>query len=67
MTIGKFEKFKKALEEKKQSLEGSLSDTANKDSHPAGNWESKFPKFDEDSSLEEASDEVEEFFNAPTP
>lgn len=63
MTKDKLQKFKKLLEEKKNELEENLSTIAKRGTQQKGDWESTFPKFDEDSSLEEASDEVEEYIS----
>lgn len=63
MKTAQVKKFKKLLEEKKVELEENLSTIAKRGTQQKGNWESTFPKFDEDSSLEEASDEVEEYIS----
>lgn len=61
MTKQQQEKFKKLLEEKRVKIERELKSISVRNPNVEGDWQSKFPKFDEDSSLEEASDEVEEF------
>lgn len=63
MKTAQVQKFKKLLEEKKIELEENLSTIAKRGTQQKGDWESTFPKFDEDSSLEEASDEVEEYIS----
>ncbi len=57
--------LEKKLKEKKQKIEESLKDFANKDKKLKGDWDTKYPKFEESSGdkLEEASDEVEEYAN----
>jgi len=59
------EKFKKRLEETKEQLEKSLSEFATKDPEIAGDWDSKFPKFNNDPNvdLEKEADEVGEYIN----
>ncbi len=59
-------KIKENLEKQKDDLEKELSKFATKDKNLEGDWDSKFPKFNEGSASqikEEAADEVEEYVN----
>lgn len=51
--------IKESLEQEKQALEKQLATFATKDPHLKGDWDSRFPKFDED--MEGAANEVEEY------
>lgn len=50
---------KEKLEQEKAALEKQLESFANKDPNLKGDWDSKFPKFDDD--IEGAADEVAEY------
>ena len=57
-------KLKEKLEKEKIEIEKELERFAEKDEKLAGDWDTKFPKWDGDSgssSLERAADEVEEY------
>ncbi len=54
------EQLREKLEENKKSLEKALGSFAKKDDLPEGDWDTVFPK-NEDSSMEEKADEVEEY------
>lgn len=57
-------KAKEALEKEKESLERQLQSFANKDANLKGDWDTRFPRFSEEtggSSMERAADEVEEY------
>lgn len=57
-------KLKKALEEKKESIEKTLASFAKKDESLKGDWDTKYPDFDSGASsqqLESAADEVERY------
>jgi len=51
--------FKEKLEQEKTALEKQLETFANKDPKLKGDWDSRFPKFDDD--IEGAADEVAEY------
>jgi DnaK suppressor protein len=59
------EEFKKNLEKERSALEGQLKTFATKDEKMKGDWDTKFPKLDNNvsgsSGLETAADEVEEY------
>ena len=58
------QKLKEKLEADRKSLEEELSRFAKKDHQLKGDWDTTFPKFDEEiggSALETAADEVEEY------
>jgi DnaK suppressor protein len=61
------EELKGKLEKEKSSLEESLKRFATKDENMKGDWDTRFPKIDNNvsgsSSLEAAADEVEEYGN----
>ena len=57
-------KFKEKLEATKKTLEEELSRFAKRDPQLKEDWDTKFPKFDEEiggAALETAADEVEEY------
>lgn len=56
----KYLKNKKQLEKQKKELRSMLERFAEEDEKPKGDWDTKFPNFD-NRHLEEAADEVEEF------
>ena len=56
------EELKKKMEEEKKSLEKELAGFAQRDKQLKGDWDTRFPKFNE-SRLEEAADEVEQYEN----
>jgi len=53
--------FKEKLEKEKESLEKELQGFANADEKVKGDWDTKFPEFNNGGNLEEAADEVEEY------
>ena len=53
-------KFKDKLKKQKKELRTMLERFAEEDDKPEGDWDTKFPNFD-NRHLEEAADEVEEF------
>lgn len=57
------EKYKQALEKKREELESTLKSFATKDPNLKGDWDSKYPEFtrDQNVNLEEEADEVEEY------
>ena len=58
------EKFKKLLEQKHEELENALKSFAEKDPTLKGDWDSKYPNYNEhdpNTNLEEEADEVEEY------
>lgn len=59
------EKLKEKLKKERSSLEEQLQGFAEKDKKLKGDWDTKFPRFNGDSSasghLEEMADEVEEY------
>jgi DnaK suppressor protein len=59
------EKLKQQLEEEKTTVENNLKSFAKEDGNMKGDWDTKFPKLDNNvsgsSSLEAAADEVEEY------
>ena len=64
MSIFFLKKIKKELEAKKNLIEQELQRFAKKDEKLKGDWNTKFPKFNESSggnTLEDAADEVEEY------
>jgi DnaK suppressor protein len=54
------EELRQKLEEKKESLEKQLASFAKKDKNVKGDWDTKFPEYN-DGQLEEAASEVEEY------
>ena len=57
------EELKQKLEKEKSLLEKELSDFATKDKTLKGNWDARPPKHEENSDIEEESDETEEYDN----
>lgn len=55
-------KMEERLKKEKASIENSLKSFATKDKKLPGDWDVRFPKFN-DGKLEEAADEVEEYEN----
>ena len=53
-------KIKEKLEKERSSIEDQLQSFAKKDKKLAGDWETRFPKFN-GGNLEEEADEVEEY------
>ena len=53
-------KFEEKLKKQKKELRSMLERFAKEDDKPEGDWDTKFPEFD-NRHLEEAADEVEEF------
>jgi len=54
--------LKEKLEKQKASMEASLKSFADKDKKLPGDWDVRFPEFNND-NLEESADEVEEYEN----
>lgn len=54
-------KFKKDLEKEKGLIEEELKKFAKKDKKIAGDWDTKYPKWDGETGLEAETDEVEEY------
>ncbi|MGM0439009.1 MAG: TraR/DksA family transcriptional regulator [Patescibacteria group bacterium] len=54
------DKFKSKLKKQKKELRTMLERFAKEDEKPKGDWDTKFPEFD-NRHIEEAADEVEEF------
>lgn len=54
-------KLKKRLEKEGKEIENELKKFAKKDVKLEGDWDTKFPKFDGESSLETKAEEVEEY------
>jgi len=55
---------KEILEKEKETIEKQLQSFAKKDANLKGDWDTKFPRFSEEtggSSMERAADEVEEY------
>ncbi len=59
MNKKEIEILKEKLEENKKSLEDMLSNFAEKDNVPKGDWETKYPKFTSDD--DGVADEIEEY------
>lgn len=57
------EQLKRQLEKEKESLEKNLQGFARKKEKSLDDWKTQYPKFDKNSNLEEAADEVEEYEN----
>ena len=55
------EQIKEKLEKNKELLEKELQAFATADGNLKGDWDSKFPDFNNGGNLEEAADEVEEY------
>ncbi|MCX6764630.1 MAG: TraR/DksA C4-type zinc finger protein [Candidatus Nealsonbacteria bacterium] len=56
--------IKEILEKEKETIEKQLQSFANKDTNLRGDWDTRFPRFSEEtggSSMERAADEVEEY------
>jgi DnaK suppressor protein len=56
--------FKEILEKEKKDIEKELQSFAEKDKNLKGDWDTRFPRFDKEtsgSSLEKAADEVEQY------
>jgi len=57
------EQLKEKLEKEKDSLTKELKSFAKKDDVPKGDWETKYPKREENSDMEEEADEFQEYDN----
>ncbi len=55
------EKLKRRLEKEKREIEKQLKKFAKKDIKLAGDWDTKFPKFNGETGLEIKAEEVEEY------
>lgn len=61
MDIKKIQEIKIKLEEAKAQLEKDLQSFANADENVKGDWDTRFPEFNNGGNLEEAADEVVEY------
>jgi len=55
------QEIKEKLEKNKELLEKELQSFATSDGNLKGDWDTKFPEFNNGGNLEEAADEVEEY------